>query len=1314
MNFAEIGLTSTHDFSILKTMQSIAFVSVKGGQMKKRLLSAVLLLLFLMNGFVQSAYYVHQGIGNDTTGDGSSGNPWATIQKGLSMLGSTTSRTLYVKSGYTYSLAGYTITNTSGTPAQPILVSKYPSDTSKPTVTGSGAAVFAFGAASVVRNFIVAGFNINGSGTKGFEVLAGKNIQCRSNRVFGAQWGAMLNGNVTNISFRGSVFTNLSIHGIESGNGGIANNVVVSNCKFQTISSLGIQCSSAGSLFGITVKDSEISYTGNQGMQIQGIGQMIVIGNSFHHGSIHGCILYGPTGGVLICSNNRSYKNTSQGFQLFNLSGASKVRVGNNLAYSNGNLGFQYSSPPADSEFARNISAFNNFVGFDIQNPAGVVRNNTAHKNLGVGFSYTVMGGNNYNNLSTSNSRAYTNCSGNYNVGFPTLGSPAAITGTSNRRVNPYYESTAVGSSGFLSLTSCSTCVDRGDPATVDAAIICSRVDIGAKEFDGCFQDCGPSCTNVIVSSISPTIGIAGTTFVTIRGVGFGGGPGPTAYVVFPYNITNKNVGDYSLWSKTNITVRVPSNVKRTNGRLLVLVNSCGNRDYSTAYFTNTLPPTASFSLHVGGRPTLSGVASSFIPGSTLRLTNILSNSRIPFAGIGTNVALYSRVPSSLAYVSNSQNVSAAGWTIQWSVQSQPLFTYGSADFSGTYPGAGIQWVRWIKPQVLTNEKGTVFSYSARLGNGAAGLVLSNWASIQAANAVLVSDSSGFTVKTNLGGSLQSISGDRTNAPGTTNYFSFVLTNRGNATSFFPLRIYYTNASIARTNFIVSLVSNATAGTLNTVTNLLSGDSFSFRARIVIKSSASSNAWLDFKVRAQAGSSTSATNYTGDDGVLYGGTLGRNWDGQSGAAYRGYIYHQDNKTNRITVNVPPPTEKGVIYVNIANRTGPWTGKSWVTAYTQIAGSALTDLAMGATNTILVAAGTYQPLTISSNHNGMAGFTNKIKGYTNGVVIDGANAYNCINMGMDAFPKKYIRFVNLRLTRGNDQAIRAMYSSSNVFERIVVDRCRTGNGWGVFISGSAYNNTFVNCTFVSNTGRGICLAGDAFGTVVRNCIIAFNGEGINGPGVSPPTVMTYNNIVSNKPTGNYNIPNAPGVGTITNDPRFLSRSPVSPDFARLSGTSPCIDKGDPSSPVPLNGGSRIDMGAFEYLVFTTDTSIAVYKSVVSNTLGGMASARLPGSTLTYSISYSNTGILDGNRVALYDKIATNTVILSNSWSPIVPGTATGWTVQFSTVVSPDQSWSSSDYSTAVPAVRNIRWIRWVKHPVAVAEKGLTLVYKVSIK
>ena len=52
-----------------------------------------------------------------------------------------------------------------------------------------------------------------------------------------------------------------------------------------------------------------------------------------------------------------------------------------------------------------------------------------------------------------------------------------------------------------------------------------------------------------------------------------------------------------------------------------------------------------------------------------------------------------------------------------------------------------------------------------------------------------------------------------------------------------------------------------------------------------------------------------------------------------------------------------------------------------------------------------------------------------------------------------------------------------------------------------------------------------------------------------------------------------------VGNINQDPIFVSESERN---FRLQAGSPCIDTGDPDSPVPINGGSRIDMGAFEFI------------------------------------------------------------------------------------------------------------------------------------
>ncbi len=55
---------------------------------------------------------------------------------------------------------------------------------------------------------------------------------------------------------------------------------------------------------------------------------------------------------------------------------------------------------------------------------------------------------------------------------------------------------------------------------------------------------------------------------------------------------------------------------------------------------------------------------------------------------------------------------------------------------------------------------------------------------------------------------------------------------------------------------------------------------------------------------------------------------------------------------------------------------------------------------------------------------------------------------------------------------------------------------------------------------------------------------------------------------------------PGEGNIIADPLFSD--PENGDF-RIGYGSPCINAGDPSSPVPPGGGARVDMGCWEYLL-----------------------------------------------------------------------------------------------------------------------------------
>lgn len=149
--------------------------------------------------------------------------------------------------------------------------------------------------------------------------------------------------------------------------------------------------------------------------------------------------------------------------------------------------------------------------------------------------------------------------------------------------------------------------------------------------------------------------------------------------------------------------------------------------------------------------------------------------------------------------------------------------------------------------------------------------------------------------------------------------------------------------------------------------------------------------------------------------------------------------------------------------------------------------------------------------------------------------------------------------------------------------------------GISIAGASpkvFNNTVVNTT---NDGVEIV---SSSGVILKNNIVAlsYSGAGIK-VSMSNPTIE-YNDAWGNAMGDYYGTPM--GVGNmfwgknqkgipcdqffnISQEPRFVS-PPA--DFS-LQCSSPCINVGDPSFPVPPSGGPWIDMGAFEYLITTGD-------------------------------------------------------------------------------------------------------------------------------
>jgi len=138
---------------------------------------------------------------------------------------------------------------------------------------------------------------------------------------------------------------------------------------------------------------------------------------------------------------------------------------------------------------------------------------------------------------------------------------------------------------------------------------------------------------------------------------------------------------------------------------------------------------------------------------------------------------------------------------------------------------------------------------------------------------------------------------------------------------------------------------------------------------------------------------------------------------------------------------------------------------------------------------------------------------------------------------------------------------------------------------VTIDGNPRECRMINNTIVNPEGDGVIL--DLFRSVnMRNNIVAFCRRGIVLDHWNEP-VLEYNDVYGNE-EGNY-IDCELGIGSISADPLFSPRRPRrsrSDDFY-LNVNSPCIDAGDPASPLDPDG-SRADMGA---VCFMHDVSVA---------------------------------------------------------------------------------------------------------------------------
>ncbi len=127
-------------------------------------------------------------------------------------------------------------------------------------------------------------------------------------------------------------------------------------------------------------------------------------------------------------------------------------------------------------------------------------------------------------------------------------------------------------------------------------------------------------------------------------------------------------------------------------------------------------------------------------------------------------------------------------------------------------------------------------------------------------------------------------------------------------------------------------------------------------------------------------------------------------------------------------------------------------------------------------------------------------------------------------------------------------------------------------------------------------------------------------------------------------------------------------------------------------------------------------IEITKSISNIMLGPSTIAgAIPGATIIYKISYSNTGTAGGINTVIYDAISTFVIYKTNYLSP----PTIGWTAQYSTNINPGQNYGSTDYTNWYTMMSNfwwrtnLHWIRWKKPLIPVGEEGI-IIYRTIIK
>lgn len=441
-----------------------------------------------------------------------------------------------------------------------------------------------------------------------------------------------------------------------------------------------------------------------------------------------------------IIINNIIRSNSSRGIYIV----GSNNEIGNNLIYRNSSYGIVFDGWPgagvcSGNTVYQNIIYKNNNIGLYIGlvNPVvgSKVINNTFYKNNGGVYYYLDASSLYiYNNNVTASNTGYGvkkdgaaiafqfryNCTNDGTIGMPT--------GTSNIPDDPKFLSTIDDSEDFH-LRWSSALIGAGKPNTVANCI-------------GRYTAYGYSSLPVYNVTTNFTVRfttdrrngtIPGNAWIKILFQGpdtftlggalynsttssWGGAPGTiTVSAVAGQEITLQRTGGFNTTAGqteeiifsgignpatpgTNYTVTITT--YSNNGSLIEQIEANYFKIYKDSGFQ--------ISKDISEVSYNSNPISLPIPGSTLHyeLTlSVISNEKAFYS------ILYDRIPLYTEYSAGSAK-STNGWTVQWSTNTSPGFSYTSSDWEGAEPAVDkIKWVRWIKQYVDPDEDNKKFCF---------------------------------------------------------------------------------------------------------------------------------------------------------------------------------------------------------------------------------------------------------------------------------------------------------------------------------------------------------------------------------------------------------------------------------------------------------------------------------------------------------------------------------------------------------------------------------------------------------------------------